>query len=350
MTRVAVIGAGWYAAASHIPTLASIPGVVLDGVCRLGAAELERVRREFGFAFASEDVAAVLARRPEAVIVASPHPLHHAHAAAALEAGAHVLVEKPMTLDPAGAWDLVARAERLGRHLLVANGYHWRPGLAEIRALLQGGAVGRIEHAACSFVSATRPVFAGAVGLRRWGEAFFRPDRGTWQDPAAGGGFAWGQMSHAVALLLWLTGLEPKAVAGAMLGEPVDLACAATLRCAGGAVATLSGAAAWPEGQRALLRLLVTGEAGSLELSLDQDRAALHRLDGAPRDLSPPAGAWSYDCEGPVRALVALARGKTVENLAPGTLGAGTVGVLSAWHASAHAGRVAVPVAGPPTR
>ena len=129
MIKAAIIGAGWYAAENHIPTLASRPDVTLDGVCRLGAEPLERVRNHFGFAFASEDHRAVLARRPDIVVVASPHQLHYDHVRDALEAGAHVLCEKPMTVDPAHAQDLVARAGRLNRHLLIANGYQYLPHL-----------------------------------------------------------------------------------------------------------------------------------------------------------------------------------------------------------------------------
>lgn len=279
--HVKLSGFGYGVAEGWDYPLAAIPGVVLDGVCRLGAAELERVRDHFGFAFALQDYRDVLARRPDAVIVASPHHLHHAHAAAALEAGAHVLVEKPMTLDPAQAWDLVRRAEAAGRSLIVANGYHYLPGVARLRDLLHGGAVGRIEHAACSFVSATRAVFSGDVGLARWGQTFFRPDRMTWQDPDRGGGFAFGQMSHAIALLLWLTGLHPIRVTGATFGPGgVDLCNAATLLCKGGAVAALNGAASLPEGDRALLQLVVTGADGVLDVALDADRATLRRHDG----------------------------------------------------------------------
>lgn len=333
MTRVSVIGAGWYAAQSHIPALAAIPGVVLDGVCRLGAAELERVRSHFGFAFASEDVRDVLARRPDAVIVASPHHLHHAHATAALEAGAHVLCEKPMTLDPAEAQDLVARARSAGRHLIVANGYHYLPGITELRHMIQDGAVGRIEHVACSFVSATRAVFAGETGLARWSQAFFRPDRMTWQNPERGGGFAWGQASHSVALLLWLTGLRSVQVSGRLYPTgAVDLCHAGTMLCEGGAVVALSGAAAMPEGLPALLRLIVTGDEGVLDIAIDMDRAALHRHDSRHRVLPVAPGQWRYDCDGPVRALVALARGGRAEDhdLSPGEIGAATVAVLDA--------------------
>ncbi len=338
MIRAAVIGAGWYAAENHIPTLARRPDVVLDGVCRLGAAELARVRAHFGFAFASEDHRDLLARRPDVVIVASPHRHHYAHVRDALEAGAHVLCEKPMTLDPQEAHDLAARARRLGRHLLVANGYHYLPHLPALRARLADGVVGRIEHVMCSFISATRPVFDGTVGLARWSGSFFRPAPDTWQDPAAGGGFAYGQMSHAIALMLWMTGLVPvRAGAAVFAPRGIDLADAATLECEGGAVVALSGAAAMPEGHRALMRLHVAGSAGVMSLEFDRDAATIHRAGGVTEAVPLGPGDWTYACTGPVDALCDLAQGRGA-NLSPAETGAATTAVIAALLASARAG------------
>ena len=106
--RVGIIGAGWFAAQSHIPTLAQHADVVLDSVCRMDLDELRRVWHEFGFAFGTEDYRELLARDLEAVVVSSPNHLHFEHAKAALERGLHVLCEKPMTVSPADAWELVA--------------------------------------------------------------------------------------------------------------------------------------------------------------------------------------------------------------------------------------------------
>ena len=337
MIRASVIGAGWYAAESHIPALARRADVVLDGVCRLGAAELETVRSAFGFAFASEDHHAMLARRPDIVVVASPHRLHHRHVRDALDAGAHVLCEKPMTVDPAEAWDLVAHAKHLGRHLLVANGYQYLPHLDTIRARLEAGVIGPIEHITCTFVSATRPVFEGSVGFARWQTTMFRPDPMTWQDPQGGGGFAYGQMSHSIALMLWLTGLVPETVAARSTGtSAVDLADAASLGFAGGATAALGGAAAMPEGSRALLRLIISGAAGVMTLDLDRDEAAIHTASGIERMAVAP-GDWIYNCIGPIDALVDLAQGRG-DNRSPGAVGAATVTVLAAMRRSAQAG------------
>lgn len=342
--KTAVIGAGWYAAQSHIPTLASRPEVLLDGVCRLGLAELERVRSHFGFQFASEDYREVLARKPQAVVVASPHAMHYEHCMAALAAGAHVLCEKPMTLDPAQAWALDAGARAAGRGLLLANGYHYLPGVAQVRDALLQGAVGRIEHVSCSFLSATRAVFEGDVGLARWNTHFFRPSRMTWQDPTQGGGFAYGQLSHSVALTLWLTGLDARAVgAHNYCVDGIDLCNAASVVCGNGAVLSLSGAAAIPEGEEALLRLLISGNEGVMEVELDRARAVLHRHDGAHRSFDVAPGQWNYHCKGPVHALVDMALGSST-NLTPGPIGAATVSVLSALVASARDGGRSVEV------
>ena len=341
--RAAVIGAGWYAAENPIAVLRGRADVELDGVCRLGAAELERARAHFGFAFASEDYRAVLARAPDVVVVASPHALHHEHAAAALDAGAHVLCEKPFTLDPAEAWDLVRRARARGRHLVIANGYNYLPHMAELAALLRDGAVGRIEQVGCQFSSATRPVFSGATGFRRWQTSFFRPDRATWQDPAAGGGFAYGQLSHSIALLLWLTGLRPATVSARSFDEAgIDLHDAASIGFVDGAIGAVFGGAAVPEGGRARLRLSIAGSEGIADIDVDLDRCVIERFDGTAPRLAVAPGEWIYHCRGPVHALVDLAQGRGV-NQSPADIGADTTALIAAMRQSARAG--AQPVA-----
>lgn len=335
--RAAVLGAGWYAAQNHIPVLASRPEVRLDGVCRLGAAELERVSSHFGFAFASQDFEAVLARKPDIVVVASPHHLHYTHARAALEAGAHVLCEKPLTLDPGEAWDLVRIAAEHDRHLLVANGYQYLPRVDELRRRIADGLIGDIEHVMASFISATRAVFEGDSGLRSWQTAFFRPDRATWQDPARGGGFAYGQLSHSLALTYFLTGLSPSSVAARSFGRgAVDLADAASVLLSSGAVASISGAAAMPQGNRGLMRLFLAGSEGMLAAEFDRDWCEIRLNSGAVERLVLAEGDWVYRCDGPVHALVDLALGRGI-NHSPGHIGATATATIAAILASSAA-------------
>lgn len=335
--RAAVLGAGWYAAQNHIPQLAARKDVELDGVCRLGADDLERVRKHFGFAFAAEEVDAVLARKPDIVIVSSPHHLHRSHAHAALEAGAHVLCEKPMTIDPAHAWELVRIAEAQNRHLLLANGYNYLDHVDTLRQRIADGVIGRIEHVMASFISATRDVFAGDSGLVSWKTSFFRPDRSTWQDPDQGGGFAFGQLSHSLALMYFLTGLSPaSASAHSVMNEGVDLANAGAIRLSNGAVASISGAAAMPQGNRGLMRLFLAGSEGVMTVEFDRDFCEIRRHDGQHEVLNIAPGAWVYNCRGPVDALVELALGRG-QNLSSGRIGAYTTATIAAMLASSRA-------------
>ena len=117
--RLGVIGAGSWAVASHLPNLAHRrDDVEFVAVSRIGEDQLQAVKERFGFAIASEDYHDVVDADIDICVVSSPAACHYEHAKAALEAGASVLIEKPVTIRPGDAWDLVATAERVDRHLL----------------------------------------------------------------------------------------------------------------------------------------------------------------------------------------------------------------------------------------
>jgi predicted dehydrogenase len=80
----------------------------------------------------------------EVVYVATPHPMHHANARLALEAGKPVLVEKAFTMTAAEARDLVALAREKGLFLMEAMWTRFLPHMAEIRRLLAEGALGEV--------------------------------------------------------------------------------------------------------------------------------------------------------------------------------------------------------------
>ena len=80
----------------------------------------------------------------DVVYVATPHPMHHANALLALEAGKPVLVEKAFTMNAAEARDLVETARSRGLFLMEAMWTRFLPHIAEIRRLLAQGALGEI--------------------------------------------------------------------------------------------------------------------------------------------------------------------------------------------------------------
>ena len=163
--RLGFIGAGWWATSNHMPVLAARDDVELAGVCRLGARELGQVQERFGFAYATEDYRDLLANcELDGVVVASPHTLHHEHALAALDAGLHVMCEKPMTTRAAHARQLVERAREKGLHLLVPYGWHYKPFVQRARELMDGGGVGTVEYVLCHMASPIRQLLSGEEG------------------------------------------------------------------------------------------------------------------------------------------------------------------------------------------
>ncbi|MGV8894889.1 MAG: Gfo/Idh/MocA family protein [Rhodoglobus sp.] len=81
----------------------------------------------------------------DAIYVASPHPFHEEHALLALNAGKHVLVEKPFTMNAAQAEAVVARADELGLVVLEAMWTRYLPHMVRIRELIRRGALGTVR-------------------------------------------------------------------------------------------------------------------------------------------------------------------------------------------------------------
>src|SRR5258707_133959 len=136
--------------------------------------------------------------------------MHYVHAAAALRRGLHVVCEKPMTLDPCEAWDLVRLAEKHDRHLLVPYGWNYKPFVAAARELSLSGALGEIEYVVCRMASPTKAFFAGENGAvpAGWTPTISAPEPDTWQNVRHGGGYGYGQITHIAGLLFWLTELR----------------------------------------------------------------------------------------------------------------------------------------------
>jgi predicted dehydrogenase len=344
--RLGILGAGSWAVASHLPNLQQrADEVEFVGVCRKGQAQLEVLRDRFGFRVASEDYRDVVDAGIDICVVSSPTALHHEHAKAALQAGAHVLVEKPMTIRREDAWDLVAAADEAGRELLIAFGWNFKPLLREARALMTGRGVGAIEHVSIRMSSFTRELLSNTGAYPKAAKESL-PDPTTWTDQSlSGGGYAQAQLSHALGAALWLTGLRAEEVFAFMaspLAAPVELHDAIAIRFGGGAIGTLAGTSAHmgigvPENE---LEINVVGAEGQFSLDVGNGRARLARRDGEEVvDLGTDGGL--YDCDGPPHALVDLALGAAVENCAPGELGARTVEVLAAAYESARTGRPA---------
>ena len=314
--RVGAIGAGWWATSNHFPLLAARDDVELVGVCGLGP-DLPAVRDRFGFGFATESSSELFDAGLDAVVITTPHDLHHPLAAEALDRGLHVLCEKPMTLHAAEAWDLAARAERAGTVFLVPYGWNYKPFTVAAKRMLDAGRIGEIQYALCHMASPTRGLFGSDPThmLERW-SSDTAPDPTTWSSPARGGGYAHGQITHSTALLFWLTGLRAASIAGRVMdaGAPVDLFDAGVVRFDNGALGALSGAATLADGDKYQVDIRLFGTEGVLMIDVERERVSLSRYDGEREEVPIGAGEGEYECLEPPARFIDLITGAATEN------------------------------------
>lgn len=199
--RWGLIGSSGFADAVFAPAL------LLAGQELIGAAgSTERGSASFALrhgasrAFASVDE---MLQDPdvEAVWVASPNYLHYEHVQAALNAGKHVLAEKPLATSGAQAHALADQAERLGLRLAVGYQGRFHPALQELRRRIVHGALGDIAFVRASWQ-------AQYAGL---------PD--AWRlDPATSGGWAIMDIgTHCLDVALFLTGFPATRLLGSRL-------------------------------------------------------------------------------------------------------------------------------------
>ncbi len=159
--KVGLIGAGRWAEV-HKQALEEV-GATLAGVAVSSPASKERVEAEWGVP-ATTDLDAFLGWDTEAVIVVSPNYLHAEHAVAALNAGKHVLVEKPMATTLEDCDRMLAAAERAGKVLAVGLEMRVFTLFAKVKELIGAGAVGRPLHLKLDLWR--RPYRAGAGGWK----------------------------------------------------------------------------------------------------------------------------------------------------------------------------------------
>jgi predicted dehydrogenase len=144
--KAALIGAGQIAR-QHLSCVQQLPGVEIAAVCDLSPSVAECTAERYGVPRWFTDHRAMLhAIRPDVVHVTTPPPSHFALAVDALEAGAHVIVEKPATTTYADAAALVERAACAGRVVVEDYNYLFNHGPREIQRLINSGEFGAVVH------------------------------------------------------------------------------------------------------------------------------------------------------------------------------------------------------------
>jgi predicted dehydrogenase len=224
----------------------------------------------------------------------------------------------------------------------VSFGYNYKPMVREAKRLMEDGGIGRIEYMTVRMASGIRELLRSGQYPSHVAVPGFPSEYATWaKAEMSGGGYAPGQLSHAMGLALWLSGLRVAEAFAWMSngGAEVDMYDAITLKYDGGAIGTLSGGASPADWGRDQLDVRIYGSEG--QLIIDVERAFVSRFNGREKEVRLPldGSEGAYECTGPPNTLVDLALGKDVENSTPGELGARTVEPVEAAEKSVLSGR-----------
>ncbi|MTH48257.1 oxidoreductase [Intestinirhabdus alba] len=268
--RVAIVGYGYASKTFHAPLIAGTPGLELATIV---SSDEAKVKADWPQVTVDSE-----AKQPfndptlDLIVIPTPNDTHFPLAKAALEAGKHVVVDKPFTVTLSQARELDALARRLGLLLSVFHNRRWDGDFLTLKALLASGALGEVAYLESHF-DRFRPQIRD-----RWREQD-GPGSGIWYDLAP----------HLLDQVVNLFGL-PASMA-------VDLA---QLRPGARTTDYFHAVLSWPQ-RRVILhgtmlaaaesaRYIVHGSRGSyVKYGLDPQEA---RLKSGER---PPREEWGYD-------------------------------------------------------
>lgn len=170
--RMGVVGVG-FGTTVHIPAFQS-EGIEVVAVCARRPERAQEAAERFGIEGVYSDYAEMLAHPGlDAVSIVTQAGLHHEMALAALDAGKHVLCEKPFAATLEQAQELAAKARASGRTAMIAHEFRYSPSRATIKELIDEGFIGEPRHISASLFlefrrlvgAPPRPVSPGSSGI-----------------------------------------------------------------------------------------------------------------------------------------------------------------------------------------
>lgn len=269
-----LIGAGTISG-FHAQAIAQLTGARLVGVASRSAKGRELADKHG--VFSTTDPAALLARPDlHVVCITTPSGAHLEPALAAIRAGKHVVIEKPLEITTARADEILDAADRAGVRVVPIFQGRFGDGARTVKAALDAGRLGRL-------------VLASAYVKWHRTTQYYTGYRGSLS--LDGGGAVINQAIHGLDLLQWFAGLPVEVFAWSNrrvhTGIEAEDTAAATLKFPGGALGAFEASTAvWPGWSR---RIELCGEHGSI--SLEDDRLAKWAFrEARPEDEAIRAG------------------------------------------------------------
>lgn len=169
--RIALIGSGQIARVSHIPAYQGMKNVEIVGVCDVNVESAKKLAEEFNIPYFTQSHKTLLEEcKPDAVSVCVPNKFHYPIVMDALNAGCHVMCEKPPALTGKEAYEMERLAEEKG--LILTYDYHFRHGtnVAQAKNQIEKGELGEIYF--------SRVKWLRRAGVPGWGNFINRDIQG----------------------------------------------------------------------------------------------------------------------------------------------------------------------------
>lgn len=230
--RVAIMGCGGMAGA-HANRYKGNPDVEIVALCDVSEEQvqkfIERNLKDYTPAPAVyTDPAQMYAEaKPDAVSIVTPHTMHYEHGLQALEAGCHILMEKPMVTDSEQAHSLAQAVESAGKVFVVGYNTPCTPIFNLVREIIRSGELGKLET------------------ITGWQtQNWLKGTTGTWrQKPElSGGGQMYDSGAHMFNSLVWSVEQPVETVFAFVdnVGAPVDINGTVNVRFKNGVLATMT--------------------------------------------------------------------------------------------------------------
>lgn len=193
--RIGIIAAGTIATTYHIPAYLSCEDVEIIGIADPNRALAHKAAQKFGIPQVFEDYEELLALKPDAVSVCTPNRFHTAISVAAMEAGIHVLCEKPLAMNLEECAALEAAAQKSSAFLMVEFPMRYDWAYQKAREFISRGLLGKV-----TIIKSTW----NHGGPEKWSPA------GGWfyQPKLAGGGALFDLGVHNVDIVRYLVGSD----------------------------------------------------------------------------------------------------------------------------------------------
>ena len=297
MVSVGMVGTSWWADAMHLPALDSHTGARTVAICGRNRENARKMADTWDIPGVYTDYAEMIEDAElDAVVISTPNDSHYPIAMAAMEAGLHVLCEKPIALTYTQAREMAEVAEARRLKTLVPFTYRFMPTARYLKELIDEGYLGTPYHLNMRYYT----------GYAREGDYIWRLDR-----KVAGAGVVGDLGSHFLYIAEWLYGeiaavtcrlgysvprpaLDPKGAAY----EVLDDSCMLTVEFASGALGVIHCTAVCyedtPFGQTHQMEF--HGSGGTLYSFIDWDKMQQVRGarvgEGVIRELAIPEHIW----------------------------------------------------------